>query len=147
MYTQLARVRVQGVNFKRLAAIAAAPLVAAQQLIMLPDSVAVDATCLDGTPYGVYFSPGSGSGANKWVIYFQGGGWCYDEMDCWGRSNGNLGSSKGWGPTMSAGGLVSTNNETNPLFGNANHLLLPYCDGNSFSGFRSSPLVVNGKPL
>lgn len=28
-------------------------------------------------------------------------GWCYDAMDCWGRSNGDLGSSKGWKSTSS----------------------------------------------
>ena len=68
----------------KVAAMAAmAPLAGAADLIMLPGSTAVDATCLDGTPYGVYFQPGSGSGINNWVIYFQGGGWCYDEMDCW----------------------------------------------------------------
>jgi hypothetical protein len=34
------------------------------------------ATCLDGTPGGYYIAPGTGSGANKWVIHTQGGGEC-----------------------------------------------------------------------
>lgn len=31
------------------------------------------AQCLDGSPGGFYFSPGSGSGANNWIIHTQGG--------------------------------------------------------------------------
>lgn len=60
----------------KLGAALAPAIVAAQsaQLIMLPDSANADAVCLDGTPYGVYFYPGSGDGANKWLVYFQGGG-------------------------------------------------------------------------
>ena len=36
-----------------------------------------------------------------------GGGWCYDEEDCWGRSNGGLGSSLKWAKTSSMGGVMS----------------------------------------
>merc|ERR1712232_1375046 len=35
-----------------------------------------------------------GRGSTKWTIYIQGGGWCYDEKDCYKRSQTNLGSSK-----------------------------------------------------
>ena len=52
-----------------------------------PASVAAapDATPLsglDGTNPGFYWTKGSGTGANKWVLYFKGGGWCYDEASC-----------------------------------------------------------------
>lgn len=40
---------------------------------------------------------------------------CYDEMDCWGRSNGGLGSSKTWAKTASEGGIMSANCKTNPV--------------------------------
>jgi len=60
--------------------LAAAAVAAAQtdtfKLIMLPNSAASNAVCLDGTPYGIYWQAGSGSGANNWMVYFQGGGWC-----------------------------------------------------------------------
>jgi hypothetical protein len=35
-----------------------------------------DALCLDGTPGAYYFSEGSGINSTKFVIWFEGGGWC-----------------------------------------------------------------------
>ncbi len=85
------------------------------------------AQCLDGSQGGFYFSKGSGSGANTWVvsmahphpptlqrvvlcaharplatnpalkIHTQGGGWCVSPSDCVGRAGTPLGSSKAWG--------------------------------------------------
>lgn len=68
-------------------------------------------------------------------------------MDCYGRSKTALGSSTKWGATMGGGGLLSLDPKVNNATATWNHVLLPYCDGNSFSGFRDSPLVVNGEPL
>jgi O-palmitoleoyl-L-serine hydrolase len=68
-------------------------------------------------------------------------------MDCFGRSNTNLGSTKNWPKSMGGGGLLSENATINPYAANFNRVYLGYCDGNSFSGFRDQPLVVNGKPL
>jgi hypothetical protein len=34
------------------------------------------AYCLDGSPGGLYYSKGWGSGKNKTVIHFKGGAWC-----------------------------------------------------------------------
>jgi len=55
-------------------ALAAAASAQEAQLVMLPGSTAAGAVCLDGSPYGAYWAPGSGEGANKWALYFQGGG-------------------------------------------------------------------------
>ena len=46
-------------------------------LVMLTDAQSKDrgAVCLDGTNPGFYITKGSGTGANKWVLYFKGGGW------------------------------------------------------------------------
>ena len=39
--------------------------------------------CIDGTPAGYYFVPAANaSNKNDWQLYFEGGGWCYDEEDC-----------------------------------------------------------------
>ena len=48
-------------------------------LVMLTDAQSKDrgAVCLDGTNPGFYMTKGSGDGANKWVLYFKGGGWWY----------------------------------------------------------------------
>ena len=54
------------------------------------------AVCLDGSPGGFWFSPGVGTGASKWLIHTQGGGWCSDLNDCAARSQMYLGSSTSW---------------------------------------------------
>ncbi len=71
------------------------------RLKMLPNTQSTGAVCLDGTPggaisfvvfvvccceflqyflplhhLGYYFAAGSGSGADKWILFFQGGGVC-----------------------------------------------------------------------
>lgn len=103
------------------------------------------AVCLDGTPAGYYLK--TGSETDKWQIYFEGGGWCYSEQDCFGRSSTNLGSSSRWPDAEGAGGLLDANCDVNPTFCNWNLVYIKYCDGNSFSGNRDDPVVVNGKPL
>jgi hypothetical protein len=54
------------------------------------------AACLDGSPYMFAICKSTTSNAN-WTIGIQGGGWCYDELDCLGRAGTPLGSSKTWG--------------------------------------------------
>lgn len=112
------------------------------------------AVCLDGSDAAFYFSPAADpKNANDWQIHFQGGGWCYDEMDCWGRSSvPDLGTSKGLQPTMNEGGVMGDDCKKNPDFCNFNRVHMVYCDGNSFSGNRDEPLLVTGldgkqKPL
>lgn len=42
------------------------------QLYMLPNSgTEYGAMCLDGSPIGLYFQPGSGIDAYNWMIYFR----------------------------------------------------------------------------
>lgn len=92
-------------------------------LQMLNSTSSTGAVCLDGTPAGFYFAPASDpKNANDWQIYFQGGGWCYDEEDCWGRSKTNLGSSKNWAPTSEMGGIMSDDCASNPDFCNFNRV-------------------------
>lgn len=106
------------------------------------------AVCLDGTDAGFYYAPAAdASKHSSWQLYFEGGGWCYDEMDCWGRSNGDLGSSTNWPETVGAGGMLSDNCTVNPDFCNFHRVYMKYCDGDSFSGNRNDAVVVKGKPL
>ena len=114
---------------------------------MMPDKglSSAGAVCLDGSDAGFYFSAATSSAsASSWQIYFEGGGWCYDENDCWGRSQGQLGSSKDWPPTVGAGGIMSSDCNVNPTFCSFNRVYLKYCDGNSFSGDRTEPVRVVG---
>ena len=63
-------------------------------LVLLPqDKGDASPAALDGSPYGLYFSP-STTNSTKWTISIDGGGWCYDEVLCLSRSKGGLGSSK-----------------------------------------------------
>jgi len=104
------------------------------------------AVCLDGSDAAFYFAPAADPEfANTWEIHFQGGGWCYDEIDCWHRSVvQGLGTTKGLQPVVSEGGLMSDDCDSNPDFCNANRVHIVYCDGNSFSGNRDQPLLVTG---
>ena len=105
-------------------------------LVKLTDAVAATgARCLDGSPGAYYIRKGVGSGANKWYIHHQGGGWCESLDDCLGRSKGGLGSSVGYGPTSDmGGGYFSPMPSENPMMYNWNMVHLNYCDGGSFSG-------------
>ena len=71
---------------------------------------------------------------NKWIIHFEGGGWCFDEELCVERSKTCLGSSKFWAQSTTLGGLLSPNLQTNPNFYNWNVVFLNYCDGAFFAG-------------
>ena len=127
----------------------------AMNLVMMPDKglKGMGAVCLDGSDAGFYFSPASDAAFNSsWQIYFEGGGWCYDELDCWERSFNNLGSSLEWPKTAQAGGIMSSDCTVNPSFCKFNRVFLAYCDGDSFAGNRDSPVEVKGtdgklKPL
>ena len=57
-----------------------------------------------------------GSGANKWYVHHQGGGWCESLDDCLGRSKTGLGSSNGYPDTAGlGGGYFDTDQTQNPL--------------------------------
>jgi O-palmitoleoyl-L-serine hydrolase len=100
--------------------------------------------CLDGSPPGFYHRL---TGSSKWVVFFQGGGWCYNEEDCYKRSSTFLGSSTVWPKNVSKGGVLSANAKTNPDFHGWNMVHFNYCDGASFAGHRPGTVVVNGKHL
>lgn len=103
---------------------AATSIVAAQQqswsLTLLKSYP--QAQCLDGTPGGYYFAPGSGADAGKWLIHLQGGGWCINLDDCLARSTTELGSSTSWPatgcPTDDGGcaGMYNADPAINPYF-------------------------------
>ena len=105
-------------------------------LVMLTDAQSKDrgAVCLDGTNPGFYMTKGTGTGANKWVLYFKGGGWCYNEASCASRTKTSIGSAKLFTPTFAFSGPMDSNATVNPTFANYNRVVLWYCDGASFSG-------------
>lgn len=118
------------------AAVAAAA--AAQYALQLLDA-SNGAVCLDGSPAGFYWSPGS---VKRAVLWFEGGGWCQSLPDCLGRAGTRLGSSTTWPPTASFQGILNTNASLNPDFYNASHLFINYCDGSSFASEVADPVPV-----
>lgn len=111
-------------------------------------AVADNAVCLDGTPGAYYFRSGSGSGANKWYVHHQGGGWCDSPASCAGRALTDLGSSKAYPVSQNlGGGYFSQNSTENPMMYNWNVAFLRYCDGGSFSGSNSSVTVAPNKQI
>ena len=97
--------------------------------------------CLDGSRYGFYFRP-SATNSTKWTISINGGGWCYDEIDCACRANSSLGSSKALTPTDNC--ACMNPREDGSIDPHCNCLHLPYSDGASFSGYRAKPWAVPG---
>ena len=106
------------------------------QLIKLNPQDYPMAVALDGSPAAFYWHEGA---SDNWAFYFEGGGWCYSLADCYGRSQGNLGSSKNRPATGSMGGLLSDDCSVSPLC-NYNIVWLAYLDGNSFSGMLQDPV-------
>lgn len=111
------------------------------------------ARCLDGSPGGFWFSPGVGADASKWIVHFQGGGWCGDEQECLTRSQTSLGSSTFWNatgcPNIDGGdhGILSANATINTYMSNWTKVFIGYCDGGSYAGTVTDPISVNGKPV
>jgi hypothetical protein len=111
-------------------------------------SKATGAVCIDGTPPAYYFRQGTGSGAKKWYIHHEGGGWCESVPDCYGRSKTDLGSSANYKATMDlGGGYFSNDPAANPMMYNWNVAYLKYCDGGSFSGNNETATVYQGNNL
>jgi len=109
----------------------------AKLTIRLSSLLMQGAVCLDGSAPGYYFRPGKESGANKWILHFEGGGWCYLGVeDCYNRSHSHLGSSSTWSSTQAFYGALSPDQQTNPAFYNWNMVFLKYCDGGSFSASK-----------
>jgi len=107
-----------------------------------------EAKCLDGSPPAYYFHPASKSeDSDKWVIYIQGGGWCYKDEACLARAETRLGSSKKMEHTLNMKGILSESQAENPEFYSWNHVVFAYCDGASFTGMRSEPVTVKGKQI
>ncbi|CAI7774148.1 unnamed protein product [Closterium sp. NIES-53] len=110
------------------------------------------ARCLDGSPPGYYFRPGSGEGADAWHVHLPMGGWCFNLSTCADRAKTFLGSSRAvlqeenpyrharWGYQ----GILSNRKSVNPRFYNWNVVVPTYCDGGGFSG-RRGPVRVHGR--
>lgn len=97
------------------------------------------AKCLDGSPpahYALIQDP------TRWVVFIEGGGWCFTPASCASRAAGGGGSSRNNAQSMDVGGLLSPNATINPRFFNCSFVFIRYCDGSSHSSGASAPLPV-----
>jgi len=103
-------------------------------ITVLNNAVFKGAVCLDGSPPAYHLHRGFGSGANRWLVHMEGGGWCYDMLSCSGRAASPLGSSLYMGDTIAFTGILSDVRSQNPDFYSWNRVMVRYCDGSSFTG-------------
>ncbi|CAA0806405.1 Pectin acetylesterase 8 [Striga hermonthica] len=109
------------------------------------------AVCNDGSPAAYYYDPGFGDGANSWVVFMKGGGWCGSDSLCRTRLDRFMGSSAHNEKITTFGQIHSRNATENPDFYNWNRVMVVYCDSSSFMGTvdhnSSTPGAVdqNGK--
>ena len=63
---------------------------------------------MDGSSAGYYYSPGTDS--SSYIIYMEGGYWCWDAPSCQQRCTATsfACSSKGWQPVIAQEGLFSS---------------------------------------
>jgi hypothetical protein len=104
------------------------------------------AVCNDGSPAVYYLREGKGTGTNTWVIFLVGGGFCFSVESCDQRliTNPELMSSRGYPTQLKVPGILSDSPKSNPDFYNANHVLIPYCSSDLWSGDRESSSETGG---
>jgi hypothetical protein len=99
-----------------------------------------EAVCNDGTPAVFYYAPSSkAADRDKWIIFLQGGGGCYDGQSCaerWCSVNTNYGFDKM--STSIAKAQIQGNGFLNPTplnqFGSWNRVLIYYCSSDTWTG-------------
>lgn len=104
------------------------------KLVRIFDS---QAKCLDGSPPAYYIKRGHGEGRNKYIVFFEGGGWCYNLDNCYQRSFKDLGSSRRYPSCLPFSDMkyyISPDPTNNPMMWNWNIVRVKYCDATSYSG-------------
>ena len=98
------------------------------------------AVCNDGSAGAYYIAEAHARGGvaaapRVWLIFLQGGGWCWDEASCAARYSNERGlmSSDGFPPTRNASGIFTRDPAFSP-FASANKVYIPYCSSDAFVG-------------
>ena len=103
------------------------------------------AVCLDGTQGSYYYRAGA-PGTTRTRLFFQGGGWCVSDGDCYARSLTGIGTSSGLPPTSPepagycGSAFLSDDAAVNPTTHDWNAIYVPYCDGSAYTGSRLAPV-------
>lgn len=92
------------------------------------------AVCNDGSPAVYYFRAGSGAGATRWIIFFEGGGACSNDADClerWKTDRSKM-SSDGYNASIEGDGIFLGNDSQNQDFARFNVVHVKYCSSDTF---------------
>ncbi|XP_011074218.1 pectin acetylesterase 8-like isoform X1 [Sesamum indicum] len=103
-------------------------------ITLLKSAVSKGAVCLDGSPPAYFLQKGSGEGADNWLVYLEGGGWCASHDGCDQRKRTGIGSSNLRKGALYFGQILSSEKTINPDFYNWNMVSVVYCDGSSYTG-------------
>jgi len=115
---------------------------------LLDETKYPDARCIDGSRPAYYVRKGHGDGENKWVVHFEGGGWCYDYAQCADRKRLLVGSSRTYPACIEPDHMrfyMSPSEAANPMMHNWNTVHVRYCDGSSYAG--DATVVHEGEVL
>ncbi|MEM7028154.1 MAG: pectin acetylesterase-family hydrolase [Chloroflexota bacterium] len=104
----------------------------------------------DGSTPLFYYRRGTGDGANKWVIWFKGGGSCFSDSTCLDRETDRV-SATPWLDVSRlvlhngylADGIFNANPANNADFYNWNHVYMVYGSSDSWAG--TSQAMINGQ--
>uniref|UniRef100_T1E107 Notum n=1 Tax=Dendrocoelum lacteum TaxID=27895 RepID=T1E107_9PLAT len=106
------------------------------QLKKFPNSTNV--RCNDGSIPGYYTRLSQSKCSRKWLIFLEGGWYCFDDNTCQSRkrTHYDLFSSEFWSSERQLGGILSNNERINPGFYDFNAVYIPYCSSDLWSGKR-----------
>jgi len=125
----------------------------------LPQDVAdkFGAKCLNGD--APTFEIIRNSSSSSWVLFLEGGGWCYGVTEDKAKTDCAHKGGFVWPPTSEAsqemlgeeasttsadkGGIMSQDPLVNPDFHTWNKVFMHYCDRSSFGGSRTDPIAVS----
>lgn len=121
------------------------------KLTKISQATSPKAKCIDGTAPAYYWRGGVDDGAQKAILFLEGGGWCFPSdvlqnsgSNCAYRAKSGLGSSKGYGPSIASMGYEGGSGFTSgdpkiTAWANWATAYVKYCDGGSMTGTREDP--------
>jgi len=99
-----------------------------------------EALCTDGSDAAYYYEEGAKDrdrNSTTWLVYLEGGGWCWDEFSCSVRCKPNKNfpwcSSKLWTSHQDIPAALFLV-ESNPVLKHAHKIFLKYCSSDAFMG-------------
>lgn len=103
------------------------------------------AVCNDGSPAAYYFRPGLGWSSRRWLVFLEGGGWCWDTPSCNSKWSKAHQSSKNFPRTPSEVAAWTTrlttgifDTRTSPL-ADARVAYVRQCSNDAYMGDSSAP--------